>query len=450
MKNITQKLSDSEYEQNFEELVSPFTNNSAVIEANRCIYCYDAPCIKACPTHIDIPTFIKKISTSNIIGSAKTIYKSNWIALTCAKACPVDDLCEGACVFNEKGERPIEIGRLQRYAVEYLLDKDTKTLFDKKPSNGKSVGIIGSGPAGLACGAELALLGYDVQIYESDEIPGGLNTWGIAPYKMNRSDSLKEIDLIKNLGVSIQTGTTVGRSISFSELLTKHDSVFIGIGLGENANLVIPGENLTGVFDAVNFIREVKKEKWSLLDVGMRVAVIGAGNTAIDVATNAVRLGAAEVTIFYRRSIKEMPANDFEFELAKSDGVKFQFLTSPIEILGDSVVEGMRCVRMELGDKDKKGRRRSTPVPNSKFDVEVDMVVFALGQRFKTEFLQSLPDIKIVDGKIEVNPESFQTANQKVFAGGDCINGGKEVVNAAHDGKKAAHGIDDFLSSLEK
>lgn len=449
MKNITKKLSDSEYEQNFEELVTPFTNNSAVIEANRCIYCYDALCIKACPTHIDIPTFIKKISTGNVIGSAKTIYKSNWIALTCAKACPVEDLCEGACVFNEKGEKPIEIGRLQRFAVEHFLDQENKLLFDMKPSNGKSVGIIGSGPAGLACGAELALLGYDVQIYESDKIPGGLNTWGIAPYKMNRADSLKEIELIENLGVSIQTSITVGKSITFSDLLEKHDSVFIGIGLGENTNLVIPGDNLTGVFDAVNFIREVKKEKWSSLDIGKRVAVIGAGNTAIDVATNAVRLGAESVTIIYRRSQFEMPANDFEYELAKRDGIKFQFLTSPIEILGTSFVEGIRCVKMKLGEMDKKGRRKSVPIPNSTFDIDVDMVVFALGQRFKTEFLQSIPDIKIVDGKIEVNPESFQTGNEKVFAGGDCINGGKEVVNAAHDGKKAAHGIDIYLSQIE-
>jgi len=172
MKNITQKLSDSEYEKNFEELISPFSDNSAVIEANRCLYCFDAPCIKACPTHIDIPTFIKKISTGNIIGSAKTIYEANWIALTCAKACPVDDLCEGACVFIEKGEKPIEIGRLQRFSVEHLLNNETKNLFIKKPANGKSIGIVGSGPAGLACGAELAVLGYDVQIYESDKIPG--------------------------------------------------------------------------------------------------------------------------------------------------------------------------------------------------------------------------------------------------------------------------------------
>jgi dihydropyrimidine dehydrogenase (NAD+) subunit PreT len=449
MKNITKKLSDSEYEQNFEELVTPFNNNSAVIEANRCIYCYDAPCIKACPTHIDIPTFIKKISTGNVIGSAKTIYKSNWIALTCAKACPVEDLCEGACVFNEKGEKPIEIGKLQRYAVEHFLDKETKSLFDMKPSNGKSVGIIGSGPAGLACGAELALLGYDVQIYESDKIPGGLNTWGIAPYKMNRADSLKEIELIESLGVSIQTSITVGKSITFANLLEKHDSVFIGIGLGENTNLVIPGENLTGVFDAVNFIREVKKEKWSSVDIGTRIAVIGAGNTAIDVATNAVRLGTEEVTIIYRRGQIEMPANDFEFELAKNDGVKFQFLTSPIEIIGISSVEGIRCVKMKLGEIDKKGRRKSFPIPNSTFDMDVDMVVFALGQRFKTEFLNSIQSIKIVDGKIEVNPESFQTGNEKVFAGGDCINGGKEVVNAAHDGKKAAQGIDNYLSQIE-
>ncbi len=448
MKNITQKLSDAEYEKNFEELISPFTNNAAVVEALRCLYCYDSPCTKACPTHIDIPTFIKKISTGNILGSAKTIYEKNWVALTCAKACPVDDLCEGACVLHEKGEKPIEIGRLQRFAVEDFLDRETKNFFNKKPANGKSVGIVGSGPAGLACGAELSLLGYDVQIYESDEIPGGLNTWGIAPYKTNRADSLKEVELVKNLGVSINTGVTVGESISFDDLLEKHDSIFIGIGLGESGILNISSGNLSGVFDAIEFIREVKEENWSAVDIGKRVAVIGAGNTAIDAAVGAVRLGAEEVKIIYRRSETEMPANNFEYELAKSNGVVFQFLTSPVEIYGNSFVEGIRCQKMELGKNDNKGRRRSLPIPNSEFDISCDMVIFALGQNFKAEFLQSIPDIKIVDGKVEVNPESFQTANPKVFAGGDCINGGKEVVNAAYDGKEAALGIDNYLSNL--
>ncbi len=272
MINSAPKLSDKEYEENFKELKPAFTKNSAVTEANRCLYCYDSPCKTACPTHIDIPGFIKKIATGNLKGSAKTILESNWIALTCAKACPVEELCEGACVYNDKDEKPIEIGRLQRYAIDNYFASGMPALFKAKEKNGMSVGIIGSGPAGLACGAELALLGYDVQIYESSEVPGGLSTWGIAPYKVRQEDSLKEVELVKNLGVKIKTGVRIGESISIDELLNTHDAVFIGIGLGESSKLNIPGENLEGIVGALSFIENVKKEKWNSVDVGKKVA----------------------------------------------------------------------------------------------------------------------------------------------------------------------------------
>jgi len=444
--NRANKLTNEQYENNFEELASPFIRNTAVSEAFRCLYCFEAPCIKACPTHIDIPTFIKKILTDNPLGSAKTIYESNWLALTCAKACPVDDLCEGACVLNEKGEKPIEIGRLQRYSVEYYLNSGRSNLFEIKSNNGKSVGIIGSGPAGLACAAELSLLGYEVDIYESDDIPGGLNTWGIAPYKTRQADSLKEIEVIKNLGVNFHTSVTVGQTISFDELLTKYDAIFIGVGLGESENLNILGEDLNGVSNSIKFIKEIKKENWSSVDVGKRVAVIGAGNTSIDAATEAKRLGAEEVMIVYRRSENEMPANNFEYELAKSDGIAFKFLTSPIEIIGNSSVEGLRCLKMELGEEDERGRRKPVQIQNSDFEIPVDMIITALGQKFKAEFLELIPDLEISHGKVVVNPQSFQTGNPKVFAGGDCVNGGKEVVNAAYDGKQAALGINNYLA----
>src|SRR3990172_12567283 len=300
--NLAAKLSEEEYKNNFAELTTPFTKNTAVAEANRCLYCYDSPCTKACPTHIDIPTFIKKIATGNLVGSAKTIFESNWVALTCAKACPVEELCEGACVYVEKGEKPIEIGRLQRYAIDNYFGMGMPGLFKAKQKNGKSVGIIGSGPAGLACGAELVLLGYDVQIYESKEIPGGLNTWGIAPYKTSQADSLKEVDLVKSFGVNIKTSVKVGETVSIDELLKKHDAIFIGVGLGESGKLNIPGEELKGVYGALKFIENVKKENWSKVNVGKRVAVIGAGNTSIDAATEAKRLGSEEVMILYRRT----------------------------------------------------------------------------------------------------------------------------------------------------
>ena len=445
--NLAPKLSEEEYKKNFQELISPFTNNSAVAEANRCLYCYDSPCMKACPTHIDISTFIKKIATSNLLGSAKTIFNSNWIALTCAKACPVEDLCEGACVYVEKGEKPIEIGRLQRFAIDNYFSSGMPKLFNAKSNNGKSVGIIGSGPAGLACGAELSLLGYDVNIYESNEVPGGLSTWGIAPYKMSRADSLKEVEMIKGLGVNIQTGVTVGETISVEELFNKHDAIFIGVGLGESGKLNIPGEDLKGVIGALAFIENVKQENWSSVNVGRRVAVIGAGNTSIDAATEAKRLGAEEVLIIYRRSESEMPANDWEYRLAKDDGIIFRFLTSPIEILGNNSVESIKCKKNKLGKPDQQGRKRPVPVPNSEFEIPVDMIIYALGQQPKLQFFNSIPDLKIENNKVLVNSETFQTSNPRVFAGGDCINGGKEVVNAAYDGKQAAHGIDKLLNN---
>jgi len=445
MKNIAKKLTTEEYEKNFAELHPPFTKNSAVAEANRCLYCYDSPCMKACPTHIDISTFIRKIATSNLLGSARTIYQSNWVPLTCAKACPVQELCEGACVYVEKGEKPIEIGRLQRFAIENYFESDMKPLFQPKEKNGKSVGIIGSGPAGLACGAELSLLGYDVTIYEASEVPGGLNTRGIAPYKTRQADSLKEVDYIKKLGVKIITGVRVGDTVPFDEIYNKHDAVFIGIGLREAARLRIPGEELTGVLDALDFIEEVKKEKWSEVKVGKRVAVIGAGNTSIDAVTEAKRLGAEQVYIIYRRGIEDMSAYDFEYEIAKGDDVIFHFKAMPKRIIGKKFVEGIECVKVELGERNEKGKREINIIPDSEFILPVDMVIKAVGQNIENDSLKGIEGVKIENGKVVVDKNSFQTGNDKIFAGGDCINGGKEVVNAAYDGKHAAHGIDNFL-----
>lgn len=451
MKNIAPKLQIEEYEKNFSDLHPPLTPNSAVAESNRCIYCYDSPCTKACPTHIDIPAFIKKISTGNLTGSAKTILESNWIALTCAKACPVEVLCEGACVYNDKGEKPIEIGRLQRFAMDNYFASGMPQLFFSKPKNNKSVGIIGSGPAGIACGAELSLLGYKVTIYEANKVPGGLSTWGIAPYKMRREDSQKEIALAKSFGVEIKTSTMVGREIQFDELINKHDAIFLGVGLGESPQLSVPGENLSGVVGALEFIEEVKTENWKDVPVGKRVAVIGAGNTSIDAATEAKRLGAEEVFIIYRRSEVEMSAYTFEYELAKRDGIVFYFLTTPKKIVGEKFVEGIECLKMKLGDPDNRGRRRPISIPGTEFTIYVDMVIKAIGQENKSSFLSSIPNLTLdPDGCVIVDHDTFQTTNPKIFAGGDCINGGKEVVNAAYDGKHAAHGIDSYLSNQTK
>jgi len=402
--------------------------------------------MRACPTHIDISTFIKKIATGNIKGAAKTILESNWVALTCAKACPVEVLCEGACVYNERGEPPIQIGRLQRYAIDWYFQHGMPRLFNPAPKNGKSVAVIGGGPAGLACAAESALLGYEVTIYDAKEKPGGLDTWGIAPYKMTQQDSLNEIRLVESLGVKIRSNTCVGKDLSIDELVKEHDAIFIGVGLGTPTKLNIPGEDLEGVVDALEFIERVTTRDWRSVDVGRRVAVIGAGNTAIDAATEARRLGAEEVMILYRRSRAEMPAYNYEYELAKQDGVTFHFLTAPKRILGSNHVESLECVKMKLGNPDGKGRPKPEPIPNSEFQIPVDMVIESVGQTIDETFLSQIPNLRTQNGRIVVDPQTYQTSNPKFFAGGDCINGGKEVVNAAYDGKRAAHGIDQYLT----
>ncbi len=450
MKNIAPKLTSEEYESNFAELHPPLSRNSAVAEAHRCLYCFDSPCTKACPTRIDIPTFIKKIATENLKGSTKTILSSNWIALTCAKACPVDELCEGACVYNDRGENPIQIGRLQRYAMDWYIEHGMPPLFTPAARNGKSVGVVGGGPAGLSCAAELSLLGYGVTIYEAKNEPGGLDTFGIAPYKMNRQDSLNEAEIIARLGVKIKTGVAVGKDISIGDLSGIHDAIFLGVGLTSPKRLYIPGEELPGVHDALQFVEEVTSRNWSNVAVGKRVAVIGAGNTAIDAVTEAKRLGAEQVMIIYRRSKDEMSAYEFEYELAKSDGVVFYFLTSPKRIIGSSHVEAIECVQLLRRSPNDEGPGIPEIVPHSEFQIPVDMVIKAVGQVPEKTFLSQIQDLKTENGRVWADPETLQTSNPKYFAGGDCVNGGKEVVNAAADGKRAAHGIDIFLTRNAK
>ena len=445
MKNVAPKLSQEQYEVNFAEIHPPFTPNSATAEANRCLYCFDSPCMKACPTHIDISTFIRKISTGNLKGAAKTILQSNWIALTCAKACPVEVLCEGACVYNERGETPIQIGRLQRYAIDRYFEQGMPALFTPAPGNGKSVGVVGAGPAGLACAAELRLMGYGVTIYDAKEKPGGLDMWGIAPYKVTQEDSLNEVKLIESLGVTIKPNTRVGKDISIDELTRKHDAVFIGVGLGLATELNIPGEHLDGVIDALDFIEKVTSRKWTSVDVGHRVAVIGAGNTAIDAVTEAKRLGAEQVMIIYRRSREEMPAYDFEYDLASNEGVLFHFMTAPKRIVGKNHVEAIECVRVRSGESTEGMRGTPEAITGSEFQIPVDMVIKSLGQNIEKTFLSTIPGLNFEKGHVTVNPRTYQTSNPKFFAGGDCINEGKEVVNAAYDGKQAAHGIDEFI-----
>ena len=439
MVNIAPKLSPQEYELNFADISPPFTSQQAVIEANRCLYCFDAPCIKACPTRIDVPSFIKKIGTGNLKGSARVILSANILGESCGRVCPTEVLCEGACVMNGSGEKPIEIGRLQRYAVDHVLDHNIR-LFQAGTPNGHRVACVGSGPASLACACELAKWGYHVKIYDRNPMPGGLNTYGIAAYKTKASDSLREVKIIEELGVKFHQGVEVGKDVTLPELEEKFDAIFLAVGLGETWDLDLPGEELDDVYGAMEFIERTKIEPFESIDIGKRVAVIGAGNTAIDCVTAARRLNAGSVYLIYRRGEDSMPAFKYEYELAKSDGVIFLWYTQPIRIVGKGgVVTGLECQRTRVAGNGRSAR--AEPISGSEFLVEVDWVVKALGQQPVTDLLKSISGLDLNAGRVVINPETRQTGNPKYFAGGDCVNGGREVVDAVAEGMAAARGI---------
>lgn len=432
-KSMTE-LSNEQIEQNFAEINPPLSQAEAIFESNRCLYCYDAPCTHACPTHIDVPSFIKKIASGNLLGSARVIFDANPIGASCARVCPVDVLCEGACVEKTLMDAPIQIGRLQRYATDYAFESGRR-IFEKGVSNGKSVGIIGSGPAGLSCATYLARLGYGVTVYEKNSLAGGLDTYGMAEYKMSQEDSLEEVAAVENLGVEFRLETEIVQSpkskvqssnqISFESLQTNHDAIFVGVGLGATNDLNIVGEDLDGVLDALYFIEKIKTRDWKAVPMGKIVAVIGAGNTAIDAVTQAKRMGAERVLLIYRRTEKDISAYDYEYELAKKEGIEFVWQTSPIEVLGnDGKVSGLKCKKTDGGE----------------FEIACDLVIKAIGQQKQIEFFKNIGIAFNEKGRVAVN-EMMQTSNPKIFAGGDCVNGGAEAVDASQMGKLAAQGI---------
>ncbi len=446
---LNPSITNEEIESNFREIAPPLTKAEALFEANRCLYCFDAPCAHACPTHIDVPAFIKKIASGNLTGSARVIFDANPIGASCARVCPVEVLCEGACVEKTLMDKPIEIGRLQRYATDALMSAG-RDIFVAGESNGKSVGIIGSGPAGLSCATYLARLGYSVTVYDGKPLPGGLDTYGMAEYKMPQVVSVDEAKMVERLGVRFMMNTEIGRDLSIEELEAKHDAIFLGTGLGATSRLNIPGEDLEGVYDALDFIERIKTRDWKSVPIGHTVAVIGAGNTAIDAVTQAKRLGAERVLMIYRRSQKEMPAYEYEYELAKQDAIEFWWQTAPVGILADESnahVASLRCVRMELGAADASGRRTAQAVPGSEFDIPVNMVIKALGQQKRRSFFEQIPGVELdSSGRVVVNKETMQTGHEKYFAGGDCVNGGREAVDASQMGKLAAQGIHQSLA----
>jgi dihydropyrimidine dehydrogenase (NAD+) subunit PreT len=437
------RLTPDEYQANFSDIHPPFENKTAaMLEANRCLFCYDAPCIKRCPTSIDVPKFIKQISTDNVKGSAKTIFSSNIMGAGCSKVCPVEKLCEGACVYNLLEEEPIQIARLQRYSTEQAMEQNWQ-LFQRKPSTGKKVAVVGAGPAGLSCAHVLSREGVDVTIFEREAKGGGLMTYGIAAYKVTPEFCEDEVNYITSIGgIEIKYGQELGNNVHLAELQKQFDAVYLAIGVGVARRLGIPGEELSGVVDAITFIYELRDQGYAAVPVGDRVAVIGLGMTAIDAATQAKRLGAQEVYLVYRRTQDEMPCTEYELNLAKLDSCKILWLAAPKEVRGKSAVERLVCSRMELGQPDASGRR--SPVDTGEtFELEVDMVIKAAGQvPFENLVLQS--GLTHTGGRIKTD-KNFATNLPGVFAGGDAVNGGKEVVDAVQAGKVGAAAILKYL-----
>ncbi len=439
------RLKAEEYNENFSDIHPPFeTKEAAMVEANRCLFCYDAPCMKSCPTSIDVPKFIRQITTENIKGSARTIFTSNIMGAGCSKVCPVEKLCEGACVYNFMDEAPIPIAKLQRYSTETAM-KHNWQLFERKPSVGKKVAIVGAGPAGLSCAHVLSREGVDVTIYEKESKGGGLMTYGIAAYKVTPEFCEDEVNYITGIGgIEIKHNHALGKEVTIEQLQQSYDAVYLAFGVGLARQLDIPGEHLEGVVDAISFIYQLRSEGYSSIPVGDSVAVIGMGMTAIDAATQAKRLGAKHVTILYRRTEEEMPCTQHELDIAKLDGCEIIWLAAPKEVLGiDGKVTQLVCDIMQLGDVDASGRR--SPVATGEtITLNVDMVIKAAGQ-IPFESLVAQQHIEHKHGKINVQ-EKTATNIKGVFAGGDCVNGGKEVVDAVQAGKDGAAAIMRYLT----
>ncbi len=431
------------------ELKPAMSRNEALAEAHRCLFCYDAPCTRACPTHIDVPRFIKKIASDNLQGSAQTILEANILGASCARVCPTEVLCEGACVLHDLHDKPIKIGRLQRYATDPFVYKNIP-LFQAGEPTGKKIAIVGAGPAGLACAHELTRFGHSVIVFEAQDRPGGLNTYGIADYKLDAETSLKEVEWVQSIGFTIQTNTRIGQDIHMADLLRDYDAVFVGVGLGQIPPLGMPGEDLQGYEDALVFIEDLKFKTLDQISLkGQRIAVIGGGNTAIDAVSQSASLGAEKVYMIYRRSREDMGAYDHEIDLALRKGVvDILYMAQPVQILGkDGRVVGIECVRHRLGPPDSRGKHHIEVIDDSAFILPVDRVFRATGQAKHRDFFAGIEGLQVdASGRVVVS-KGGQTSVPKLWASGDCVNGGKEVVNAVAEGKSAAQHIHQALEA---
>ena len=442
---------------NFKEVSLGYTLEMAQQEADRCLNCKNSPCTKGCPVNVQIPDFIKLIKDGDIEGAYYKISETSSLPAICGRVCPQENQCEKNCVRGIKGE-PVGIGRLERFAADYMLDKPFNP--EKKPSNGKKVAVVGSGPSSLTCAGDLAKLGYDVTIFEALNKAGGVLVYGIPEFRLPKKEIVEtEINKLKALGVKIELNVIVGKSINIDELINEEgfSAVFIGSGAGLPKFMGIPGESLNGVYSANEFLTRINlmnAYKWPECDtpinVGKNVAVIGGGNVAMDAARSAKRLGAENVYIVYRRSQEELPARKEEVHHAKEEEIEFRMLTNPLEITGteDGWVTGIKCIEMELGEPDASGRRRPIEKENSEYIIDVDTVIMAIGQspnpliKNTTKGLETHPW-----GGIIVDEKTGKTSLEGVYAGGDAVTGAATVILAMGAGKTAAKAIDEYLKN---
>ena len=434
MPEFKRPTSEQEFDENFAQLKPLMNDTQAYYESSRCLFCYDAPCVKACPTGIDIPLFIRQINSGNTSGAAKTIYSSNYFGHACGKVCPTEVLCEGGCVYNHQNVKPIEIGRLQSFATSGAI-ASAKSFFISKKSNGKKIAIIGAGPAGISCACELRMHGCEVDLFEAKSKPSGLTVHGVAPYKISNEDVLNEMNYLeKQFGYTIHYNSHISSKEDIQRLEKEYDIIFIGMGLGTTARLKLKGEELENVFGAVEFIEQLRMNHHNTI-IPKRVIVLGGGNTAMDAASESARMGAEKVILAYRRSMEEMPAYGFEYELATSVGVKGWFNVSPLEIMGNGKVTGVKFIKTWTFNGTVEN------ISGTEFTEECDCVIKATGQSKQTDLLKLIANVDVDEkNNIRVN-EYFQTTNPKYFAAGDAVSGGEEVVNAVANGKKAARGI---------
>ena len=430
----------------YAELLPPLTSEQALLEADQCLECggpyAPAPCTEACPADVDVPGFVGAIARGDPDGAAELIFAENLLGGTCARVCPVETLCEGACVLPHEARAPIAIGRLQRFATDHALARDVPPPA-RRGRTGKRVAVVGAGPAGLACAGELALLGHDVTVFESRPESGGLVRWAIAPYRQLREPLPQETRAIARLGVTFEFAAPIDSREKLAEIEASHDACVLAVGLGADRDVPYPGDELEGVWTSLPFIEQIKIGEPPR--VGDRVAVIGGGNTAIDIVREAVRLGASVVTLVYRRSEAEMPAYAHEVEEAREEGVDFLWLTAAVRFIGEEErLTGVECRRMELGPPDASGRSRPVEVPGSEFVLPADTVVKAVGQQAREELLGWIDGLELTRGLIDVDDQG-RTSKTRWFAAGDATNGGATVVEAVAEAKRAARGVDDFL-----